>query len=705
MFRWGRGAMLLLLVLVVGMLSITAGSASAAGWQPPVNASTSGDGFSADVAVDAQGNAVGVWARNVSGLDWEIVAATRPLGGRWAAPVALSGAQRTVQLQPKVAVDPAGNAIAVWLARPPLAAGNEATSRRLWAASRSPGGAWSQPVEIATASGNEVVFDVVIDARGNATAVWHSLNDGEEEEPGKFVRAASRPLGGAWSEPVELSGSTGRNPQIAVNPNGDVTAVWTGSDPDTDNSIVRSKSRPAGEAWDTEATDLSSDAGNATDPQVAVDPGGDATAAWSYSENGDIAVQAAHRAAGEWSGPIELWDDAADLAFPSVALATDPQGDTTAIWSSFGPGGQVMRSSTSAAGGAWSRPVELSAPDGSDNQSAAINPRIVADPQGSLTATWAAAEGTRLQAVHRPEGSEWSRPVDLAGPDDLWAAEVAVDPQGYVTALWIGTFAVSSRVFDPVAPLLNDVTVPVSGVAGEPVAMSVDPFDVWSSVTTRWDFGDGGSGTGAKVEHCYSSPGEHTVTVTGTDGAANTTSESRTITIEVDPSLPSGSDPCVPPDPGPDPGPGLDPGSGGNPDSDPGPGSIVPVVSDLEQSTSRWRTQDDRRGSRLPIGTTFRFQLNRAADVELAFSRIVTGRRVEARCVKPTKANRNKPRCNRYQARGTLTIAGRAGNNAYAFRGKIHGRTLKPGHYRLLVTAFADGKTSAPASIGFTIAR
>jgi hypothetical protein len=680
-------------LLIVALAAMT-GSASAAGWQPPVNAATgSSNGFSSDVAVDAQGNAVGVWARHVSGLEWQIVAAARPLGGKWTAPVGLSGAQRAVQLQPKVAVDPLGNAVAVWLARPPQSAGNEATSRALWAASRPPGGTWSEPVKISTASGGDV-FDVVIDASGNATAVWHALNDGEDEDPGAFVRAASRPLGGGWSEPVELSGSNGTNPQVAVDPDGDVTAVWTGFDPDTDNLIVRSKSRPAGGAWSAEATDLSSDAGNASGVQVAVDPQGDATAAWWYSEDDDVVLQAAHRSEGTWSEPVELWDDAADTGFPHVALATDPQADTTAIWSSFVAGGQVMRSSTSTAGGAWSSPVTLSAPDGGDKPTAPINPRIVADPQGNVTATWAAAVGPspgigipedrQLQAVHRPAGGAWSSPVALSAPDDLWAAEIAADPQGYVTALWIGTSAVSSRVFDPVAPLLQNVTVPAAGVVGEPVAMSVDPFDVWSPVTSSWDFGDGGSsGSGSAVNHCYGSPGEHTVTVTGTDLAANAAEATRTIDIEADPE--AGSDPCAAPAPGPNPGPASNPvpGSGPGPRSD--PDSIAPIVTGLQQSSSRWRTRAVDRRPSLPVGTVFHFRLNRAADVSLPVARIVSGGKAETR--------------------GTLRMAGDAGANTFRFRGKIRGRTLAPGRYRLTVTAQADGMTSPAASIDFKIVR
>jgi hypothetical protein len=83
----------------------------------------------------------------------------------------------------------------------------------------------------------------------------------------------------------------------------------------------------------------------------------------------------------------------------------------------------------------------------------------------------------------------------------------------------------------------------------------------------------------------------------------------------------------------------------------------------------------------------------------------VSGRRVGGRCVKATKTNRRKTRCTRSQTAGTLSIAGKAGANTVAFSGKLRGRALPPGSYRLLVTAQADGKTSAAATIRFTIAR
>ena len=395
-----------------------------------------------------------------------------------------------------------------------------------------------------------------------------------------------------------------------------------------------------------------------------------------------------------------------------MALATDPQGEATAVWSSFAPGGHVVRASSSAAGGAWSSPVELSPSDGGDAL-LATNPRIVADPQGNLTATWAAGSYSNdsLQAARRPAGGAWGSPVDLSGLGDMWSAEIAADPSGYVTALWTDDSVVRSRVFDPVAPLLNSVTVPATGVAGEPVAVSVDPFDVWSPVATSWDFGDGGGAT-TQTTHCYSTPGDYTVSLTGTDGAANTTSTSRSISIDPNPDVEPGSDPCVPPDPPDDPNPPDDPGPPGdlgNPgqgDDGTQAGVAAPVISALRQSSRRWRTHATQARPRLPIGTTFRFRLDRPASVQFTFTRIEAGRLTSSGCVRRTRADRRKPHCARHLDRGTLEMTGRAGSNAFRFRGRTGQTTLEPGRYRLYVSASADDKQSTTAApLEFTIVR
>lgn len=708
-------APVLLLALVVGLLLIPAG-ASAAGWLPQVNASKTVPSPSntvvslQDVALDGDGNAVAVWVQaGENGL--EIVeAATRPAGGSWSKPVTISEtAEFKVEL--KLAVNPQGDAAAVWIG---YAAGE---GEIVHAATRPAGGEWSEPVTLSKVGEQAVEPNIAIDALGNVTAIWIGGVGWEEG----VVEAATLPAGGEWGKPVELSDDSraAGSPQLAVDSQGELTAVWVLNIVNRDEGAVQSKTRPAGGSWSSEAVDVSSSDALATNPRIALDAQGDATAVWQLKDIPGASgfhylVQSALRQDGDWGAPQTISREDALADKPEVTV--DPDGNATVVWS-FSPiftglpTGLQTRSRT--AGGSWGDTVFLTTRPGGvePNES---NVQLAADPQGNVTAVWGAwsVPTEVVRAARLPAGGTWSAPVNLSSTSaySLWP-RLAMDPQGYATVLWsgfqAGVHAVRSRVFDPVAPELRDVAVPATGTIGIPVAMSVEPFDLWSPVVSSWDFGDDSSGTGATVEHCYSSPGDYTVALSGTDGAANVTSASRTISIEPDPAVAPGSDPCNPAPPD-DPGPPNNPrppdrDRGPNPNPEPGP--TAPVVTDLQQSSARWRTPGARDRSRLPVGTTFRVELDRPAEVQLAFSRIASGRQEGARCVKATKANDEEQRCDRYQARGTLEMAGGTGENFYRFRGRIRGRTFEPGRYRLLVTALTGGVTSAAASIEFTIIR
>lgn len=664
------GRRVVLPVLVASVLGVGTGGAPAAGWLAPQSVPLA----VSDLGFDGAGNAVVVGIGADSRGDPTIRAITRPPGGQWTASVPVSGAGDSDLWSPHVAVNPQGDAVAIW-----SAVDDVSSQRIVWVASRTSGGAWGEPVAL---SSDAVYFhdhQVAIDNQGNATAIWTEFDGGSAF----VVRGATRSSGGTWSAPVDVSAradGTATTTALAVNPAGDAVAAWIRSD----GQVVQAAYRAAGGAWG--APVALSGRGLSSAPRVVVDPSGNATAVWEWSQSGIDLVQTARRiAGGGWGATVDL----ASGGSPRVAV--DPQGRVIAIWTAPGPS---VRSSSFTGGGPWSASVELAASSGAGRVG---TPWVGVDPQGREIAIWARISGgdVTAQASHRVAEGGWSAAVDLSVSPIGALPAAGVDPSGHATLVWspsgfssTGPWSGFSSVFDDVAPELRGLRVPAEGIVGQPVGMSVDPFDVWSTVTTSWDFGDGASASGASPSHTYASPGERTVTITGIDSAGNTTQTSRTITI----------------DPVPIPGPGgPSPGPSG---PIPGPGPIAaPVVSNLTQSSSRWRVRAVKRQPRLPVGTTFRFRLNRAASVRLSFSRILSGRRAGGRCVKPTRANRSKPRCSRYQSRGALTMAGRAGSNAYTFRGRIRGRTLKPGRYRLRVTALADGKTSAAVSIRFTIAR
>jgi hypothetical protein len=545
-----------LLVAIVGVLATTATSASAAGWLSQVNASpvnpnsSKYGGSIQDVGVDAQDNATAVWVdlAEHEGEPEILEAATRAAGGGWSTPVQLSQAGEQ-PLSPKVVVNPDGDAAVIWFGY-----GN-GSKEVVYAATRPAGGAWSQAVALSDVDGYSAEPDIAIDPQGNATAVWTT---GPQHQYG-FVQIATHPAGGTWSQPAALSdeSAAAAMPHIAADLEGNLTAIW---DLGGEEGIIQSKTRPAGGEWSSVAVDVSGDDGLSSYPQIATDAQGDVVAVWQQKDIHAASgfhyyIQTARLASGSWSAPLTISRE--DGLAMTPELAVDPDGNVTVVWV-WGPlatgtaNGLQARSGSSE--GSWDPIVYVETSSGGLFEPGPSNIQMLADPQGNVTAVWEgwSAPNYIVRTARRSVAGIWSSPITLSTGSTLFP-RMAVDPQGTVTAVWSGlngtSRAVRSRVFDPVAPEIKDLAVPATGVVGQTVSMSVEAFDVWSSVASSWDFGDGGTGTGASVGHCYSTPGERTVTVNGTDVAANETTASRTITIEPDSSLSGDLHLCAEPEP------------------------------------------------------------------------------------------------------------------------------------------------------------
>jgi uncharacterized delta-60 repeat protein len=108
------------------------------------------------------------------------------------------------------------------------------------------------------------------------------------------------------------------------------------------------------------------------------------------------------------------------------------------------------------------------------------------------------------------------------------------------------------------------------------------------------------------------------------------------------------------------------------------------------------------------VGTRVSFTLTEAATVTFTVERKSAGRKVGKKCVKPTKQNRTRKRCTRYvKVKGSFTRTGVVGKNSFKFRGRMGGKKLKPGSYRLVAVAkdAAGNKDKTPKRAGFKIAR
>jgi hypothetical protein len=110
--------------------------------------------------------------------------------------------------------------------------------------------------------------------------------------------------------------------------------------------------------------------------------------------------------------------------------------------------------------------------------------------------------------------------------------------------------------------------------------------------------------------------------------------------------------------------------------------------------------------SRRGRGTRISFRLTEAGRVRFRVERELPGRRRGARCLAPRRAPRGRACMRRERIRGSFEHAGRAGANAFRFRGRVAGRALRPGRYVLVATPLAaDGRPGRVVRVRFRIGR
>jgi hypothetical protein len=81
------------------------------------------------------------------------------------------------------------------------------------------------------------------------------------------------------------------------------------------------------------------------------------------------------------------------------------------------------------------------------------------------------------------------------------------------------------------------------------------------------------------------------------------------------------------------------------------------------------------------------YEVNEEAKVKAVFKRARAGRKVKGRCRKPTRRNRRRKRCTRLRKVGTLRQDIYSTTGSIGFTGLMRGKPLKPGRYRIELTA------------------
>jgi DNA-binding beta-propeller fold protein YncE len=262
------------------------------------------------------------------------------------------------------------------------------------------------------------------------------------------------------------------------------------------------------------------------------------------------------------------------------------------------------------------------------------------------------------------------------GANDLFAFTVAAD--GSLAAVAGSPFA-SGGTSAPGTSSVGGLRLapdqgPVAALAASaPAADGTVAFDASASADAEgsvarydWSFGDGSvlSNAGPKPAHRYGAAGRYTASVTLTDDQGCSTSQVYTGQMP----LCNGSAAAT--------------------------GSVGVSVGSVDPAPTIAKL---KLGKRKQNGMKVSFRLSEAAKVRVTVAQAASGRRVKGRCRRVSRSNRGRPRCTRYVAVGSRTVAGKAGANSFVLGTKIGRHELTAGSYRLTLVAIDRVGGKSPA--------
>ena len=289
-------------------------------------------------------------------------------------------------------------------------------------------------------SGVAIEPQVTFDAFGNAVAVWMQYDD----VSGRYNIWSNRYTAstGLWGTAVAISNNVGsaQSPQVAVDANGNAIAVWRQDDGHT--NIYTNRYTASTGLWGIAALLETNDAGYAYYPQVAIDAYGNAIVVW-YQNVGypyNIWSNRYTASTNSWSGAAKIETNTAGNALnPQIAI--DANGNGVAVWQQYDDVASrydIWSNRYTASTGIWS----TASPIETDNAGWATQPQVVFDTSGNAVAVWMQSDGSRYNIwSNRYIASTgfWGTAVLLETDNtgDANEPQVAIDTNGNAVAVWL----------------------------------------------------------------------------------------------------------------------------------------------------------------------------------------------------------------------------------------------------------------------------
>lgn len=397
-----------------------------------IETANAGDALDPQIAFDASGNALAVWDQ-FDGTRKSIYANRYTAGSGWGVATILETDDTGDALDPQLAFDANGNALAVWYQY-------DGTHNNVYSNRYTAGKGWGVAVLVSNTIpvvGGAINPRIAIDAAGNVLTVWTQYDGSTFNIWANRYSAATAQWGIATRVETANAG-TAAWPQIAVDRSGNALAVWMQSD-GTRLNIWANRYTASGNSWGTDMLIETDNASDALLPQIAIDANGNALAVWEQSDGTRYNVWANRYTAGSnsWSTAtlIEA-DNAGNALDPQIAI--DAHGNALAIWKQYdGSRDHVWANRFTAGSSSWGTATLVE----SDNTGDASYPQITFDANGNALAVWAKHDGRRFNiwANRYVANSNSWRTATLVETDNAGDAtnpQVAIDANGNALAIW-----------------------------------------------------------------------------------------------------------------------------------------------------------------------------------------------------------------------------------------------------------------------------
>jgi hypothetical protein len=403
-------------------------------WGRPrgIEATSSGDTFPPIVAMDASGNGLALWLKSdgevINGFARRNAWASRFTAGvGWSAPTLLETNEGTIEFE-TMAANAAGYAVAVWRQ-------HDGTRYNVWANRFVPGmGAgtgWGTAVMIEASDdfGGGAIPQVAVDAAGNAIAVWtmdsgimsnrytmgvgwgstvlltepmalassydpsigidgsgnatlvFPVSIGVTSTPAIWAR---RYTSAGWSAAIPLepftAGVASSPAKIAVNASGEAMALWVRRNAANINTLWASRYTSAG--WSAASSVTTSDVINNGVHQIAIDSAGNAMAVWVQGSTTANILFNRYTVGTGWGTATSIRSDVTESA-SGVKLAFDGSNNAVAVWQQADPAVGCRVWSSRYGTGAWAAPTRFDfAAQGCGSPSLSVN------AAGNAVAAW-----------------------------------------------------------------------------------------------------------------------------------------------------------------------------------------------------------------------------------------------------------------------------------------------------------------------------